>query len=719
MIIKPTWKGGFARSMSESKFPHLWKNIVGLWSPVLSPDKSLFNAVRRNQQLIAVPTGTSPVMSKYGWARDYNGSSDVHTIPDNALLSFGDGTTDQPFSIATLVNMDDATRFGFVSKYTIATTTREYLLQTAGDDKIYFSIMDGSTAGYRGRYYNTAVTGMEGTWILIVGTYDGSAADTGIKIYLDGSRVDDTNFSGGSYVAMENQTQDVEIAAYRGFYGNGQIALTAMWRRELTAKDVKELWANPFKLLLRKGPVITKATSAVITGTGAITIGAITVSGAGKIHHVGTGAISIGAVTVSGSGTVVSTITGTGSITLAAVTVAGVGSIHHVGTGTIAVGTITVSGSGTVSSTITGTGAITIGAVTLSGTGTVAIDITGTGAITLGAITLSGVGQINDPANIPIYTLIVNKIRDLINTYMLTSKGFSQDYGSINNYDPETRLYPAVLLEYPDEEDLENAFDVVDRRSERTEITIRTLATTTADLTKTAQQIIQDWGFFFESFQNTLKTVGLIQYDFTDTEMIFHNDTSYPIEVVVRVSLKYRRIMDDLYTVDTSADADTPPSTAFTPGSNPIFNAIMDQIETLIAAMSTGGGYNFDYGSVDDFDPETATYPAVFLHYPTEEYLSDDDDEEATIGFYESMTPVDIEVMPESSVDLDKTLMQVRSDMTKMFYDNYNTLNGLGLKEAEYLGSRFNYRPVASYPTTILLNYLFHHRRLKDNPYHA
>jgi hypothetical protein len=92
-------------------------------------------------------------------------------------------------------------------------------------------------------------------------------------------------------------------------------------------------------------------------------------------------------------------ITGSASITLGALTVAGAGTLGPepiTGTGSITLGALTVAGAGTVAGgAITGTGSITLGALTIAGVGTVAGGpVTGTGSITLGALTVAGIGTL-------------------------------------------------------------------------------------------------------------------------------------------------------------------------------------------------------------------------------------------------------------------------------------------------------------------------------------
>jgi hypothetical protein len=315
----------------------------------------------------------------------------------------------------------------------------------------------------------------------------------------------------------------------------------------------------------------------------------------------------------------------------------------------------------------------------------------------------------------PIFFRIVDKLKTLIRSYMTQANGFSLDYGSVDQYNPAERIYPAVFIEYPETSALEDDFQVIERDSETTDINIRVIAETTADLDKTAFWIVNDFGFLFESFKGTLKVEGLEQYDLMGSEVEFTNSSKYPVEVVMTYRLKYRRQNDDLYTPDTSDTAEAFSGSSFA-GTKPIIMQIIDDIETKIAAMTIANGYNFDYGSLDQFNPASRTYPAVFLKYSEETGL---DEDEGSIGFYESMTRMEIHVIAGANTDVDKHLFLTRSDFQKMFKDNQSSFSGNGMERAEYEGTEQRYNLTNAYPWEMILIYNLYHRRLKTNPYHA
>jgi hypothetical protein len=125
-------------------------------------------------------------------------------------------------------------------------------------------------------------------------------------------------------------------------------------------------------------------------GTGAITLDALTVAGAGVRTSKGSGAILLDTLQVSGSGTVSNEISGSGAIVLDALTVSGAGVRTSKGTGAVVLDTLQVAGAGAV--TRKGTGAILLDVLQVAGAG--AVTRKGSGAIVLDAATVAGAGNV-------------------------------------------------------------------------------------------------------------------------------------------------------------------------------------------------------------------------------------------------------------------------------------------------------------------------------------
>ena len=160
---------------------------------------------------------------------------------DSDIFSFGNETTDSPFSISAWINMTDATKFRIANKYS-SSVGFEYIFTTSAADIIALNLYDESSGGRIGRKYNTPLTSYQGQWIHVVCTYDGTASSSGIKIYLNSSRVDDSSNDVSPYTAMENTTQPFLIGQQDGTYANGKISNTAIFNTELISSEVTTLY---------------------------------------------------------------------------------------------------------------------------------------------------------------------------------------------------------------------------------------------------------------------------------------------------------------------------------------------------------------------------------------------------------------------------------------------------------------------------------------------
>ena len=178
--------------------------------------------------------------SKY--ALSFDGTNDYIDCGDSDSFSFGNGTTDSSFSISAWVNMIDATNFITIAKD--ANSGREYVIRTLSDDKLYFYLLDNINGGYIGRISSGTVTSNQGTWIHTLYTYNGNSTSSGIKIYLNGSQVDNANYEGGSYTAMSNTSTNLNVGRQeRGLhYGSGSISNVSIFDSALTSSQVREIY---------------------------------------------------------------------------------------------------------------------------------------------------------------------------------------------------------------------------------------------------------------------------------------------------------------------------------------------------------------------------------------------------------------------------------------------------------------------------------------------
>ena len=163
------------------------------------------------------------------------------STPDHADLSFGDGLADVAFSTGIAFNLTDVTENALLNKY--LDTDAEYQLYIGADDLIRLQLHDQSVPAYIGRAYTVAPS--ENAWHIFIATYNGNGTNAGVKLYLDGVRVDNADVFSGAYTAMEDLTADPVIGAIFSGGGwtnpvKGKVALPFIRAGELSADEV---WA--------------------------------------------------------------------------------------------------------------------------------------------------------------------------------------------------------------------------------------------------------------------------------------------------------------------------------------------------------------------------------------------------------------------------------------------------------------------------------------------
>ena len=174
---------------------------------------------------------------------DFDGTDDSVEVPDADNLSFGNGTTDSPFSISCWANVSQLTSAQFLFRkrpISSAFYTWEYDTYISSTGAITFRLFDVGSVIRVGRTTSTGLITTD-TWNHIIFTYDGRGGSTaydGIKIYLNGTRVDNANLSNNTYTAMHNLSSPVLI----GTTLTGNIDEVAIWDSELSASDVTNIY---------------------------------------------------------------------------------------------------------------------------------------------------------------------------------------------------------------------------------------------------------------------------------------------------------------------------------------------------------------------------------------------------------------------------------------------------------------------------------------------
>ena len=170
---------------------------------------------------------------------DFDGTNDWMAIPDADIFALGNGSgTDNAFSISGWFNADNIHTNYIATKD--ASGNREWAFRTVVNQLHFFAF--GTGGGYIGRKYTTNLS--SGQWYHAVVTYDGSKASSGIKLYLDGSRVDDADYASGTYTASVNTTAEVRVSSVQvnNTVTGGKVDELSFFNTELSASDVTAMY---------------------------------------------------------------------------------------------------------------------------------------------------------------------------------------------------------------------------------------------------------------------------------------------------------------------------------------------------------------------------------------------------------------------------------------------------------------------------------------------
>ena len=189
-------------------------------------------------------TGITYTAGLVGQTAVYDAVTDNVALNTPTGLSFGDSTTDVPFSISFLVKFDTVSTVVLINKKDIATgATGEYQIDYDGSSTLTFYLFDDVTNTNR-IFVSVSKSFSASTWYHIAVTYDASGLNTGMEIYIDGSLLTPTRTTSGTYVAMHNTGEPVTIgknAQSTTRTLDGEIDCVTFWNVELNEAQVLEL----------------------------------------------------------------------------------------------------------------------------------------------------------------------------------------------------------------------------------------------------------------------------------------------------------------------------------------------------------------------------------------------------------------------------------------------------------------------------------------------
>ena len=177
----------------------------------------------------------------------FDGVNDKVIGTNSTLLSFGDGSTDSPFSLSAWVYNDSlATDNPIISKYRSWNPFRGEYSFSISNQKLSFQCVGGATTVRVKRDSNSTL--YTGRWYNVAATYNANGTDEGIVLYVDGEVIASTGFGqDGSYVAMQRAGDPSELTigvfldeVNTTYQGNmdGTIANTQVYNRALSSSEV-------------------------------------------------------------------------------------------------------------------------------------------------------------------------------------------------------------------------------------------------------------------------------------------------------------------------------------------------------------------------------------------------------------------------------------------------------------------------------------------------
>lgn len=171
---------------------------------------------------------------------ELDGIDDYVDCGNDSSLSFGNGTSDSPFSISAWIKPVDSAKFRIAFKFG---TTREYFFQVANGKKLQASLYDNSASSSIGRNGNTTIP--QNVWSHVVMTYNGSGFNNGVKVYLNSNLDNGSTFGSGTYTSMEETSQHFEIGRFVGATNaKGKIDELSVYNSALSQSDIDNLYGT-------------------------------------------------------------------------------------------------------------------------------------------------------------------------------------------------------------------------------------------------------------------------------------------------------------------------------------------------------------------------------------------------------------------------------------------------------------------------------------------
>lgn len=163
------------------------------------------------------------------------------------------GLAGTPVTMSAWINCTSASLMTIMADWNINVAPGwEFTISEFNAGKIDIIFVDAGGLNYFGRRGSTNVN--DGTWKHVVMTYDGSGANTGINLYVNGVLETMTNISAGSFAAtLINGNFRIGCRMLTGAnnqFFDGKMSMPMVWKRALTPTEVWQLYANSNQMFI-------------------------------------------------------------------------------------------------------------------------------------------------------------------------------------------------------------------------------------------------------------------------------------------------------------------------------------------------------------------------------------------------------------------------------------------------------------------------------------
>ncbi len=146
-----------------------------------------------------------------------------------------------------------------------------------------------------------------------------------------------------------------------------------------------------------------------------------------------------------------------------------------------------------------------------------------------------------------------------------------------------------------------------------------------------------------------------------------------------------------------------------------IKNDFTAEIDSKIDAMSIGTGFNFDYDNINEFKPNSKTYPNVKSDYTEEDFL--DPDEQMVDSYSANLTAkfiVTVDNVTETDTRL--ALSKVLQDFQRVLEAGHADLQDKGWIKADLISDQRFFTNIVARPGRIEMEWEIHYRVKRSEP---